>query len=49
MTRVFTALAALLLVGFIAINGAPTANSQTGDGWIQLFDGKTMDGWTPIQ
>jgi len=47
MTRVFTALAALLLVGFIAINGAPTANSQTGDGWIQLFDGKTMDGWTP--
>ena len=47
MTRVFTALAALLLVGFIAINAAPTANSQTGDGWIQLFDGKTMDGWTP--
>ena len=47
MTRVLTALAALLLVGFIAINGAPTANSQTGDGWIQLFDGKTMDGWTP--
>jgi Domain of Unknown Function (DUF1080) len=47
MTRVFTAIAALLLVGLAAINGAPNANSQTGEGWIQLFDGKTMDGWTP--
>lgn len=47
MTRVFTALAALLLVGFAAIGGAPTANGQTGPGWIQLFDGKTMTGWTP--
>ena len=49
MTRVFTTLAALLLVGFVAINGAPNANSQTGPGWIQLFDGKTLDGWTPMQ
>ena len=47
MTRVFTALAALLLVGFAAINGAQNANSQTGPGWTQLFDGKSMTGWTP--
>ncbi len=47
MTRMFTALAALLAVGFAAINGAPNANSQTGPGWVQLFDGKTMNGWTP--
>ena len=47
MTRVFTAIAALLLVGFAAISGVPSANSQTGPGWIQLFDGKTLDGWTP--
>jgi hypothetical protein len=48
MTRVFAAIAALLLVGFATINGAPNANSQTGPGWIQLFDGKTLDGWTPM-
>jgi hypothetical protein len=47
MTRVLTALAALAAIGFAAINGAPHANSQTGDGWIQLFDGKSLDGWTP--
>jgi len=47
MTRLFTALAAIAAVGFAAINGAPVANSQSGPGWIQLFDGKTMDGWTP--
>lgn len=44
MTRVFTAIAALLLVGFAVVT---SASSQTGPGWIQLFDGKTMNGWTP--
>ena len=48
MTRVFTAIAALLLVGFATVNGAPRAHSQTGPGWIQLFDGKTLNGWTPM-
>jgi hypothetical protein len=48
MTRVFAAIAALLLVGIATINGVPRANSQTGEGWIQLFDGKTLDGWTPM-
>jgi hypothetical protein len=47
MTRVFAAFAALLLVGFAAVNGTTTANSQSGDGWIQLFNGKNLDGWTP--
>jgi hypothetical protein len=46
MTRVFAALAALLLVGF-AINGTTTANSQSGGGWIQVFNGKNLDGLTP--
>jgi hypothetical protein len=45
MTRAFTALAALLLVGFAAINGA---NSQTGPGWITLVDGKTMGDWNRV-
>ncbi len=47
MTRVFATIAALLFVGFAVISGAPIANSQSGPGWIQLFDGKTLDGWTP--
>ena len=41
-TRAFTAFAAIA-----AINGAPVANSQSGPGWVQLFDGKTLDGWAP--
>ncbi len=48
MTRVFTALAALLLVGFATMDGVPRANGQSGPGWIQLFDGKTLNGWTPM-
>lgn len=44
MTRVFSAIAALLFIGFTAIN----ANSQTGPGWIQLFDGKTVGDWDVI-
>lgn len=47
MTRVFTILAAIAAVGFAAISGAPNANSQSGPGWIQLFDGKTMNNFTP--
>ncbi len=43
MTRAFVA---LLLVGFAAIQLSPPATGQSGPGWTQLFDGKTMDGWT---
>jgi len=48
MTRVFASFAALLLAGFAVVNGVPSANSQSGPGWVQLFDGKTMNGWTPM-
>ena len=34
------------LVAIAAIYAAPQASSQTGPGWTQLFDGKTMNGWT---
>jgi len=44
MTRVLAIFVALLFVGFAALN---TASSQTGSGWIQLFNGKNLDGWTP--
>ena len=46
MTRVN--FAALLFAGFAVVNGVPVANSQSGPGWVQLFDGKTMNGWTPM-
>jgi len=45
MTRVFASFVALLVVGFVAIN---SASSQTGPGWIQLFNGKNLDGWTQV-
>jgi hypothetical protein len=44
MTRVLSILVTLLAIGFAAFNAA---NSQTGEGWVQLFDGKALDGWTP--
>jgi hypothetical protein len=46
MTRVLAILVAFVVVGFAVLNGTPSANSQTGAGWTQLFDGKTLDGWT---
>ena len=46
MIRAVTTTVALLAAGFTAIQLAPQAASQTGAGWVQLFDGKTMDGWT---
>jgi hypothetical protein len=45
MIRAFTTLAALLLVGFAVVTGA---YSQSGPGFVQLFDGKTLTGWTPM-
>ena len=46
MIRAATITVALLAGGFGAIQLAPQAVSQTGPGWVQLFDGKTMDGWS---
>jgi len=45
MTRLFTALLAIIAVGFTLVTGA---KSQSGPGWTQLFDGKTLNGWTPM-
>src|SRR5712672_1119061 len=46
MTRVFATFAAITVAGFAAVQFSPSAIGQTGTGWTQLFDGKTMDGWT---
>ena len=38
---------ALATMGFSASYVAPRATSQEA-GWIALFDGKSMDGWSPV-
>ena len=48
MIRAITTTVALLAAGFTAIQLAPQAAGQTGPGWVQLFDGKTMGDWTAI-
>jgi hypothetical protein len=48
MTRAFTALVALFVVGFAVIHAAPKANGQSGPGWIQLFDGKNLGDWDRV-
>ncbi len=36
------------LAAITAVTSTPTAFGQTGPGWTQLFDGKTLDGWDRI-
>lgn len=40
-----TALMKTLLISSLALGIATTANSAEKDGWIPLFDGKTLEGW----
>ena len=44
-TRALVAIG-LIFAGFAAVELSPPAASQSGPGWTQLFDGKTLDGWT---
>jgi hypothetical protein len=39
---------ALLLIGFAVILHGQPASGQTDAGWITLFDGKSLEGWSPI-
>src|SRR5262245_8301611 len=45
-----TAVAGLVVAGFAATTttSVPPAFGQTGPGWIQLFDGKSLDGWDKV-
>jgi hypothetical protein len=45
MTRT-TAAAALVVLG-LSVIGAPAVHGQAS-GWISLFDGKSLDRWTPV-
>ena len=48
MIRGITITVALLAAGFAAIQLAPQAVGQTGPGWVQLFDGKTLGDWMSV-
>ena len=47
-TRALALASGLLIAGVAALQVAPPASGQSGPGWTQLFDGKTMDGWTTV-
>jgi len=46
--RAVTAGAALLAAGLAAMGLTPSAVGQSGPGWTQLFDGKSLDGWEQV-
>jgi hypothetical protein len=41
------ATSAALLVCLVSACSSPTAKPKADDGWRELFDGKTLAGWTP--
>ena len=48
MTRVLATLAALALAGAAAVQLASNATGQTGPGWTQVFDGKSLNGFDQV-
>jgi hypothetical protein len=48
MVRVFVLAVTFFFTALAAIQLAPSASSQTGDGWIVLLDGKDMSQWDQI-
>src|SRR5262249_22070632 len=48
MTRVFATFAAIALAGTAAVQLASQATGQTGPGWTQVFDGKSLSGWDQV-
>jgi hypothetical protein len=48
MKRMTAIVMALLLVGFAAVWRAQEASGQGGGDFVALFDGKSLDGWSPI-
>jgi hypothetical protein len=47
-TRAFALASGLLIAGFAVMQVAPPASGQTGPGWTQLFDGKTLNGFSQV-
>jgi hypothetical protein len=47
-TRAFALASGLIIAGFAALQVAPPASSQTGPNWVQLFDGRSLNGWDQV-
>ena len=47
-TRVLTFAVGLIAAGCIAVQFAPQAFAQSGEGWIVLFDGKNLGDWDKV-
>lgn len=46
--RAATVALALCLAGFSGLTASSAVSAQAGGAWKTLFDGKSLDGWTPI-
>jgi hypothetical protein len=46
--RVLTLAATFFVAAFVAIQSAPPASAQTGEGWITLLDEKNMGDWDQV-
>jgi hypothetical protein len=47
-TRAVALASGLMIAGFAALQVAPPAAGQTGPGWTQLFDGRTLAGFDQV-
>ena len=47
-TRVVTFAVALIAASYAAVQFVPQAYSQSGEGWIVLFDGKNLGDWDKV-
>ena len=47
-TSVFALTIGLIVAAFAAVQFAPPASAQTGEGWITLLDGKNMGDWDQV-
>ena len=48
MMRIAAVALGLFLVVCAGVEYAPTVSAQAGGGWTTLFDGKSMNQWTPV-
>ena len=46
--RAATVVLALLVAGFAGFDASSTVSGQAAGGWKTIFDGKSLDGWTPV-
>lgn len=47
-SRALALAAGLFVIAFSAIQFSQQVAGQTGPGWVQVFDGKSLNGWTPM-